>query len=587
MRKINDNSRTCKYAHRAFKFMMASPVRVSSQLIIAALFQDEDNGKIQLLPKDVTNEYIIKACSCFLLYDQRTDAFDFSHRSAWKYLKTQFSAETCNLYLARLSLKILSKTQKCDKAIAQKPPFDCIRPIVIHSAGFWFLYVRSLGNKAADDSQLQDLLREFLQPRGTQSGYGWWYKKCHQFGTEIMQELDMHHRYAFSDVLSSPPSPWFLVGAFGLSSIIETLTKQPELDVNGVNEVDETGFSLAIKHHHVRTTQALLHRRVHVRPRDFSKALQVGEDMNIVLSIWRSPHIQQQTLLSTDTLIAATRNWHYRNQILRGLLRHWPSTVPIQVKRELVMAFSFGHHFPSKLTDSYMRRLLENNRIIVEDEALPLIAADWSSGIMKTVLERRVPKLPTKKLLKLLFSAVRNTEAAEVMVSVLLRHVQGDIPLAIWQRLLTRAAKNAGCGQSLVDFFLKDNRKIRVTEKDLIVASANEEPDQALRIFNSLLKHSNRDKVTGALLQQVVKNLKYWSEREREELAQTIWKSKGFEYSKCADLAWEMALESRNAIRLTPCNKEAMPVATKIGKRRGRQTTSRTRWTAEASRLAN
>lgn len=150
--------------------MMASPVRVSSQLIIAAVFQDEDNGKIQLLPKDVTNEYIIKACSCFLLYDQRTDAFDFSHRSAWKYLKTQFSAETCNLYLARLSLKILSKTQKCDKAIAQKPPFDCIRPIVIHSAGFWFLYVRSLGNKAADDSQLQDLLREFLQPRGTQSG---------------------------------------------------------------------------------------------------------------------------------------------------------------------------------------------------------------------------------------------------------------------------------------------------------------------------------------------------------------------------------------------------------------------------------
>ncbi|KAH2461719.1 hypothetical protein KXW63_009245 [Aspergillus fumigatus] len=277
--------RTCKYAHRAFKFMMASPVRVSSQLIIAAVFQDEDNGKIQLLPKDVTNEYIIKACSCFLLYDQRTDAFDFSHRSAWKYLKTQFSAETCNLYLARLSLKILRKTQKCDKAIAQKPPFDCIRPIVIHSAGFWFLYVRSLGNKAADDSQLQDLLREFLQPRGTQSGYGWWYKKCHQFGTEIMQELDMHHRYAFSDVLSSPPSPWFLVGAFGLSSIIETLTKQPELDVNGVNEADETGFSLAIKHHHVRTTQALLHRRVHVRPRDFSKALQVGEDMNIVLSI--------------------------------------------------------------------------------------------------------------------------------------------------------------------------------------------------------------------------------------------------------------------------------------------------------------
>lgn len=376
----------------------------------------------------------------------------------------------------------------------------------------------------------------------------------------------MHHRRAFVDVLTSPPSPWFLVGAFGLSSIIETLIKQSELDVNNANKEDETCFSLAIKYHHVRTAQALLHRKVHVRPQDFSRALEDSEDIDIALSIWGSPHIKPQTLLSTETLIAATRNWDYEDQILRGLLSHWPSTVPIKVNRELVEAFSFKYHFGNKPTDSYMRRLLKNNRIIVNDEALPLIAAEWSGIIMNSLL-KRTPKLSPKKLLKLLFSSVRNITAAGLMVSVLLLHIQRDIPLTIWQRLLTRATKNAFCGDSLVDLFLKINRKIRVTEKDLIAASANEDPDQALCILNSLLKHSNRDKVTGAILQQVVKNIKYWSEREKDELTHMIWKSKGFEYNKCADLVWDMALESRNAMRLTPYDKEALPDVMKIRKR--------------------
>ncbi|KAE8366752.1 hypothetical protein BDV27DRAFT_124897 [Aspergillus caelatus] len=512
-----------EHARKAFMFMLASSKPVTSSLLIAAIAQDVNTTNIQLPPRDLNAQ----------------DTFQFSHGSAGEYLKNSFSTGMCNLYLAKQSMIVLSDTSYCEKALDPQNGLIAVRPLVIHCLFSWMLFVRSLGNKATSDPQILSLLQRFFLPRKSRSGYTLWHEMCRKTVHEVMDigSVFEEHWCWLSDVLRSQSSPVFLLGAFGLSSVIEKIGKKSNWEWNEVNDDGETCFSLAVKYRHIHTIRTFLDRGMPVRPCDFSMVLRDKDHhMDIALLICRAPHIALGKLLNTETLIAAAWNFAYRGRILRQLVCHWPPTVPIEISKELVWAFAIHYDIKFDKSTKYLEALVRNNKILINEETLPIIAAEWSSSIMGIVLSRS-PKLASRISSKLLFAAVKNNADGLRMLEVLLRHSHKVIHMTLGQKLLTRATRNELWGDSLVELFLCVNKKICVTGIDLVTASTVEKHEKALLTLRALLKKCNHDVITRHVLQNIINNTKDWSDQSVECLEKMIWKSKGFNY-KGAELIW-------------------------------------------------
>ncbi|KAI6764484.1 hypothetical protein HG530_008273 [Fusarium avenaceum] len=195
-----------QYARNAISWLLCARQQLQSDEFLSLVSVIEDGSSYP-----ISKGQLLQICSHFVMFDNATNTFRFSHLTVREFLENQdpFTSTSANALAAEVCLSKLVAPQISIKGPVQQYPFL-----------FWAEHVREASQQRY--MRLEEMLRQFLQSEEADSLFYRWHRTTEELlgRLQTLRVLDLHVRTRLEAALSYIPRVLFVVCAYDLVDVL-------------------------------------------------------------------------------------------------------------------------------------------------------------------------------------------------------------------------------------------------------------------------------------------------------------------------------------------------------------------------------
>lgn len=205
----------------------------------------------------IDSEALLDYCSNLILEDKSVGTFRFAHLSVREYLegkRTDYTLVDTHAVAAEICLACISKRRPGTRGTTAGQKSER-SPDAMHEYAtiFWPVHCQLSGEKRTS-SQLASLISSFIMQRRVGLAFSKWMEDVRDLTESLKAEVPL--RKKLRHCLCSPPNPFFLGCAFGLSEVVQ----HSDMSLTARSESGLSGLHLASIYGHDQVVRILLGR---------------------------------------------------------------------------------------------------------------------------------------------------------------------------------------------------------------------------------------------------------------------------------------------------------------------------------------